>query len=76
MLVASLSAMRGDRVKSEVFIVVAQQERARLFTYLRVDFSGRQLENDLVGCVDFGWRQHGDDDDDRVDRRGSLSNIP
>ena len=58
--------MRGDRVKSEVFIVVAQQERARLFTYLRVDLSGRQLENDLVGCVDFGWRQHGDDDDDRV----------
>ena len=76
MLVASLSAMRGDRVKSEVFIVVAQQERARLFTYLRVDFSGRQLENDLIGCVDFGWRQHGDGDDDRVDRRGSLSNIP
>ena len=66
MLVASLSAMRGDRVKSEVFIVVAQQERARLFTYLRVDFSGRQLENDLVGCVDFGWRQHGDDDDGKV----------
>ena len=37
-----------------------------MFTYLRVDFSGRQLENDLVGCVDFGWRQHGDDDDDKV----------
>ena len=58
--------MRGDQVKSEVFIVVAQQERAQLISYLRVVFSGRQLENDLVGCVDFGWRQHGDDDDDKV----------
>ena len=37
-----------------------------LVASLRVDLSGRQLENDLVGCVDFGWRQHGDDDDDEV----------
>ena len=29
-------------------------------------FSGRQLTNDLVGCVDFGWRQHGEGDGDKV----------